>query len=97
MACGVCGQIGHNQITCDHAVARAAFSRSIGRSKRCECCGQYGYDIQRHHTRGRGNLSDFLDLCADCHIECGHGGHFQNLPIKPRVCQVLGGASWWCS
>lgn len=96
MACGVCGTIGHNIATCSYNAKRVNFPSASRKSKRCECCGQYGYKIQRHHTRGRGNDLDYLDVCSDCHIECCHGGHYQNLPIKPRVCRVLDRKSYWC-
>jgi hypothetical protein len=96
MACGVCGTEGHNILTCVYDAPRANISKSIPKSKRCECCGSYRYGTERHHTRGRGNASDFLDLCLDCHIACGHQGDFQNIPIKPRVCRVTGNVSYWC-
>ena len=67
----------------------------IPKSKRCQCCGQYGYPIERHHTRGRSDPNDYLDVCRDCHLRCGHDGHLKNLAVKPRYCRVLGGASWW--
>lgn len=47
------------------------------------------YKIQRHYTRNRSDLSNYLDLCFDCHLTCGHNGNFQNLPIKPQVCCIM--------
>ena len=95
MSCGVCGTPGHNAVTCYHNGPRVSFSKEHRKSKRCECCGLYGYQIQRHHTRGRGNDSDYLDVCLDCHQHCCHEGNFQNIGIKPRVCRVVGGISYW--
>lgn len=95
MACGVCGALKHNAVTCPYNAKRIGFSSTNQKSKRCECCGQAGYSIERHHTKGRGNNSDYLDVCKDCHLECGHQGHFQNLPIKPRVCRILNRESYW--
>lgn len=95
MACGVCGAPGHNVVTCPHDAPRVRFS-AAGKSKRCECCGQYGYDIQRHHTRGRSDDSDYLDVCYDCHLDCCHGGDFQNIGRKPRVCRMVNRTSYWC-
>jgi hypothetical protein len=95
MACRVCGKNEHNVLRCPLAGQRIRFSTSIRKSKRCECCGQYGYSIERHHTRGRSDPSDYLDVCHDCHLECGHGGNWKNAPMKPRKCWVLGGDSYW--
>ncbi len=97
MSCGICGKSGHNNKTCVYDAKRTRLAPEFAKNKRCECCGQYGYEIQRHHTRGRGNDSDFLDLCRDCHLHCGHGGNFHNLPIKPRVCRWTEKASYWLS
>ncbi len=65
------------------------------KSKRCQCCGQYGYAIESHHTRGRAEDSDRLDVCVDCHLRCCHDGNWHNLPIKPRVCRIMGRKSYW--
>lgn len=98
MACGICGSSTHNSATCAHGGWRVKFPPSIPKSKQCECCGQYGYEIQRHHTRGRADVTDHLDVCADCHLECCHGGNLKSgLAIKPRICRVIGRASYWCS
>ena len=72
--CAVCGRQGHARRTCPHEGARVNFSRAIPKSNRCECCGSPRYGTQRHHTRGRSNPSDFLDVCLDCHIDCRHDG-----------------------
>lgn len=96
-ACGVCRRRGHNRRSCPYDGPRESFSRAIPKSRRCECCGQYGYEIQRHHTRGRGIAWDYLDVCDACHVGCGHEGSFQNLAIKPRVCRVRNRTSFWCS
>ena len=95
MPCCVCGASGHNAATCPYEGKRARFSPAIRKSRRCEWCGQYGYDIHRHHTRGRADDSDYLDVCHDCHLGCCHGGDFYNIGIKPRVCRVTGNASYW--
>jgi hypothetical protein len=95
MSCGVCGRSGHNSVTCPHDGGRLSLTFAGPRSRRCECCGQYGYDIQRHHTRGRGDDSDYLDLCNDCHLQCGHDGHLSNIAMKPRFCRVTDRESWW--
>jgi hypothetical protein len=96
MPCGTCGAWAHNAATCPHEGVRAPFSSVTSKSRRCECCAQYGYEIQRHHTRGRGDDSDYLDVCRDCHLECCHGGDFNNLPIKPRFCRITDNTSYWC-
>ena len=96
MPCGVCGAWGHNAVTCPHEAQRANFSSSASKSRRCECCGQYGYEIKRHHTRGRGDNSDYLDVCLDCHLKCCHLGDFQTPAIKPRVCRITDKTSYWC-
>jgi len=96
-ACGVCGQSGHDRRRCPYEAERVNFAHSIPRSGRCQCCGSSRYGTQRHHPRGRANVSDFLDVCLDCHVECCHGGHFQNLGYKPRNCRIAGNTSHWCS
>lgn len=93
--CRVCGCAGHDRRTCPYEGQRLSFSRSIPKSNRCECCGSSRYGTQRHHTRGRSSLSDFLDVCLDCHLACCHGGHFQNLGSKPHTCRVTGNRSQW--
>lgn len=95
--CGVCGRPGHNRSTCPYDGPRESFSRAIPKSRRCQCCGRYGYEIQRHHARGRGVAWDQLDVCDACHVECGHEGSFRKLAIKPRVCRVLNRTSFWRS
>ena len=70
MPCGVYGKYGHNGVTCPQDGERVSLHHGGPRSRRCECCGQYGYATQRHHTRGRGDDSDYLDLCTDCHLQC---------------------------
>jgi hypothetical protein len=95
MACSVCNSPNHNARTCPHEGKRKPVAAHIPKSKRCMCCGQYGYTIVRHHTRGRSNDTDALDVCVDCHLQCGHEGNWQNLPIKPRVCRILDRDSFW--
>lgn len=94
MPCGIYGALGHNKATCLHNAHRLHFSPSDPKRKRCECRAKYGYKIQRNHRRGRGDNSDYLDVCSDCHLDCCHGGHFNNLPIKPRVCRFTGKNSY---
>jgi hypothetical protein len=93
--CGACGQAGHDRRTCPHDGPRLNFSRSLPRGRRCQCCASPRYEMQRHHTRGRSNLSDFLDVCLDCHLECCHDGDFRNLGRKPRTCRQTGNISAW--
>jgi len=93
--CSVCGSAGHDRRTCPHDGPRRQFGKSIPKGVRCECCGRPGYTIERHHTRGRSSLEDFLDMCGACHIECGHGGDFRNLARKPWVCRVHNRVSRW--
>lgn len=95
MPCGVCGVNGHNVTTCPHSGQRTVFPATVTKSRRCECCGQYGYDIQRHHTRGRADNTDFLNVCEDCHLECCHDGEFSVLPVKPRYCRITEKPSFW--
>jgi len=94
-SCGACGRSGHDRRNCPLTGPRANFSRSMRKSRRCECCGQSRYETQRHHPRGRADASDRLDVCGDCHIECGHDGHYQNAPRKPRVCRIMNRPSAW--
>ena len=93
--CGVCERTGHDRRTCPHDGERLNFSRSILKSSRCQCCGSSRYEMQRHHTRGRASLSNFLDVCTDCHLECCHGGHFQGFARKPQTCCISGRPSVW--
>jgi hypothetical protein len=95
MPCSICGKEGHNAANCPYDGNRVSVAGDK-KQKRCECCGQYGYDIERHHTRGRSDDSDYLDVCFDCHLECCHDGDFQNLPIKPRYCRILDATCHWC-
>jgi len=95
--CSVCNRPGHDRRTCPYEGERLGFSRSIPKSWQCECCGSSHYEIQRHHTRGRPSRSDFLDVCCGCHVECCHGGSFQNLGSKPRTCRITGRPSYWCN
>jgi len=97
MVCSVCHKLGHNSAKCPQNGPRVGWNfQQEPKSKRCECCGQYGYEIHRHHTRDRGNNSYYLDVCFDCHLKCGHQGDFQNIPIKPQVCRVMNRSSYWC-
>lgn len=92
--CSGCGSTGHDRRTCNHTGQRRHFSRSIPRSKRCECCGQY-YDTHRHHPRGRADDSDWLDVCNGCHLNCCHKGDFNNFATKPRLCLYTGKSAYW--
>lgn len=94
--CGVCGRRGHTRRDCPYEGVRKQIPGP--RSRTCDCCGSSAYDTEAHHTRGRGDPSDSLDLCAGdggCHLLCGHDGDFQNLGTKPRVCRVTGRPSAW--
>lgn len=95
MACSYCRSQTHNILTCSHALDRKAFTHKAG--KRCQCCGRYGQEIHRHHSKGRNNNGEktSLDLCLDCHIACGHLGDFKNIPIKPEVCRMYDRISFW--
>lgn len=93
--CSVCERSGHDRRTCPYDGERLNFSRAIPKSSNCQCCGVARYEIQRHHTRGRSSLSDFLDVCGDCHIVCCHDGHFQNLGKKPQTCRLSCRRSVW--
>lgn len=92
--CSVCDSSNHDRRNCPHDGRRIPFSGTIPRSGLCECCGRYR-GKQRHHTRGRSDDSDFLDLCGPCHLHCGHRGNFQNLPVKPRYCVITGRTASW--
>lgn len=94
-ACGACGRPGHDRRTCPYDGERVGFPRGIPKSGRCECCGAGHHKTQRHHTRGRSSVADFLDVCPRCHLECCHQGHFQNLAVKPRMCRMTGSLSSW--
>lgn len=93
--CGACGRAGHQRNNCPYTGQRAHFSRSIPKSRTCQCCGQSRYETQRHHPRGRADASDRLDVCGDCHVVCGHGGHYQNPARKPYVCRIMNRPSAW--
>lgn len=95
MSCGVCGKIGHNVQTCKYNAKRTRVAPGKPKNKRCECCGNYGYAIERHHTKGRGDNSDYLDVCNGCHLDCAHGDNTRNLAIKPRYCRYTGEDSYW--
>lgn len=92
--CSVCRRAGHNRLTCAYAGERINFSSAIAKSRHCECCGRPG-KTHRHHTRGRADDSDFLDVCGDCHLNCCHDGDFCTVGIKPRVCRMTNGRSSW--
>src|SRR5215831_4250082 len=85
---------GHNQTTCSYNGERVTFSGAIPRSPLCECCGKHA-KTHRHHTRGRADDSDFLDICTDCHLTCCHDGDFYTIGIKPRVCRIKNRKSFW--
>jgi hypothetical protein len=92
--CSVCESTSHDRRNCPYDGPRISFSSAIPMSTTCECCGQFAAK-HRHHTRGRSDDSDFLDLCDQCHLHCGHKGRFQNLPVKPRSCVFAGQAAFW--
>lgn len=93
--CSVCGSTHHNRARCPHDGERVPFSPSIPKSARCECCSRYGRKIHRHHTRGRADTSDSLDVCTRCHLDCCHRGHTQNIGIKPLTCLFTGRPAHW--
>jgi hypothetical protein len=93
--CAACGRSGHDRRTCSHAGPRISFSRATPKSRRCRCCGRYRQGTERHHTQGRSSIWDYLDLCDDCHLACGHEGDFRNLAIKPQFCRVTGHDAFW--
>jgi hypothetical protein len=93
--CGVCGKPDHDRRTCPYAGPRVGFGNSIPKSAYCECCGKKSKTIQRHHTKGRASLQAFRDLCLSCHLNCGHEGNYQNLPIDPGVCRMTGDTAAW--
>lgn len=93
--CGAFGREGHNRNNCPYTGPRANLSQLAPKSCRCQCCGRSRYETQRHHPRGRADASDRLDMCGDCHIECGHDGHYQNPARKPRVCRIMNRKSAW--
>ena len=93
--CGVCGKPDHDRRMCPYEGPRVGFGNSIPKSAYCECCGKKSKTIQRHHTKGRASLQAFRDLCLSCHLNCGHEGHYQNLPIDPRVCRMTGDIAAW--
>lgn len=97
MSCSRCGKDGHNVTTCPSAKERMPYSQSRKKLKRCQCCGRYGEETQTHHSRGRSvnSIKTAIDLCIDCHIECGHDGDFNCPPIKPQVCRITGKTSYW--
>lgn len=95
MSCGVCDSPTHNVRTCPYDGTRIPVGRGIPISKICECCGRYGRKSKRHHTRGRSDDSDYLDVCDACHLECCHFGNFHNRGIKPRKCWIIDRPSWW--
>lgn len=92
--CSVCDSTYHDRRSCPHDGPRISFSRSIPMAATCECCGEYPA-AQRHHTRGRSDDTDKLDVCATCHLHCGHKGHWQNFPVKPRTCVVTDAPASW--
>lgn len=94
-ACGICGSPGHNRTTCPHGGQRKHFSRVTPKSSYCECCGHSCPRLHRHHTRGRQDVSDYLDVCYDCHLDCCHEGSYTNLAKKPQVCRVIDRQSFW--
>ena len=95
--CSVCGRCGHNRTRCPYDGPRASLSHMGAKSARCECCDQKGYAMQRHHTRGRADNSDYLDVCYECHLFCCHRGSFQEHASKPLVCRVLNRTSFSAS
>ncbi len=92
--CSVCGSANHDRRNCPHDGPRIPLSGAIPKSRFCECCGRKR-GTQRHHTRGRSDDSDFLDLCNQCHLHCGHTGRFQNIPVKPRYCVLTSQTASW--
>jgi hypothetical protein len=92
--CSICGSANHNRRNCPHDAPRIPLSGAIPKSRICECCGRKR-GTQRHHTRGRSDDSDFLDLCNECHMHCGHKGRFQNIPVKPRNCVLTSQMASW--
>lgn len=92
--CSICDSSTHDRRNCPFDGPRVSFSKAIPMSAACECCGSR-QSRHRHHTRGRSDDSDFLDLCNRCHLHCGHKGRFRNLPVKQRYCTLTGRAASW--
>lgn len=94
MACSICGRRNHNRRACPTRGDRVGIPKA-DLSDECECCGLGGFSIERHHTRGRSDPTHYLDVCRECHLKCGHGGSFSNVPIKPEICRLTSARTVW--
>lgn len=86
--CSGCGRGGHNARNCPYTGERRAFSTDVVKTGWCECCGYWFAKTHLHHWRGRADDSRSMEMCPECHVQCGHDGHTRNFAIKPRYCRV---------
>ena len=49
-----------------YVAKRTRIEPEIFKSKRCECCGYYGYSIQRHNTRNFAKTTRTVRYKNDC-------------------------------
>jgi hypothetical protein len=85
MHCSECGREGHTARYCPLTGQRTRLR--IIKTGGCKCCGGSFKSTELHHYAGRGEDRG-KEMCAPCHLHCGHGGDWFNFPINPRYCRL---------
>jgi hypothetical protein len=85
--CGTCGKTGHDTRNCYQNPAKRVRLR-IKKTGRCSCCNRRTRRTEAHHYAGPADGAKGREMCGDCHLDCGHGGDWQNMAINPRYCRL---------
>lgn len=51
------------------------FPSSVEKTGWCVCCRYRFARTHLHHDAGRADDSKAMEMCPECHVQCGHGGH----------------------
>lgn len=84
--CSLCDREGHDARNCTRRGERLPIPSWLEKSGRCECCEQRFRNTYWHHYAGRG-VDKWMEMCLECHVNCGHNGHTQNDAVRPYYCR----------
>jgi hypothetical protein len=84
--CSLCDREGHDARDCTRRGERRAIPSWLEKSGWCECCDERFKQTYWHHYAGRG-VDKWMEMCLECHVNCGHNGHTQNDAVRPLYCR----------